>query len=1054
MLLNLISSPKTVSASNKLFVPFIPLLNPGTSLLVSKAGDNVSLNWTGTGTLYNGVAATDKKFLNNYLLFQNLTATSFTYTNALINSKEIEFFDVTDETETNRGEDGNGQLPPPPPEITTISSLLFIGGAATITGNNFSEVPGDNNICFAGGVCIKPDTANSTQLDFIVPPSAISGPIWVNIGQMDSNAVLVDIKLEDSSTTYIMRTLGFSIPTSDYWTGASLGGTNNRFYRLYYDDIQKKWLRDERQGTYASNILYCSTKTDSAKRIYCAVGSILPLGVGASRFLQTNTSANLQNCIDLGGTSGYTNVRGAAADPNPNAEPGRDAVYFAVADDWDPPTYHIKKVAAGCGAIMDDNYGETNWYGSWNAIVGMAVNPSNGDLYVAEPKQIMIVHPDESISIFKTGFSNIYNIDVWREPGSASGYVVVADNGASLIKAIPLDNTFTEPIEVSPASTARAVAIGWTTYSTWDWNTSDLIRLTIAHNDGQSSVPKLRDEPFLIAEPYDNTPEIWISSPDVTDLADHQSRLRPSTDPSSLVYSTVKIVAYWKDGYSSRTICAIMGDPMSFAPYEPAPSPIPAGCTHPWKDPVTGSVYGPCDNHEDFAIGAVGSPPDGATDLLSCKTNCGANSSNACIFEFQITQRYAGDNYRVYFWIPDNPWSIKSTTLTAWKRVHIEQDKMCRRGGMLWEDPAREPDAQPNDGAILISKYNTARVDDLHLNDIIDIFDSLRPYEGTHDIACVIGIDDTYSSDFVIIILGEVSGATCLASNYYLLQSYDGSVPNLANPLPNKWDFTIGESAGVCVDAQGYFQADSSRLNKRDKTGPFDDGFVSFKEVNSGRSVLPYLPPSFFAAIFDNSARFHQKWFSNKDPFSCYIEDPINQCINCCNNPHNYYHIAGASDDPNARGETLAASDISLVYMLGAEDAVNSYCGSNPCTGNETGNYIRRTSAHELAHQFRINLDLPCQEGHDTNNAWCGGPGSSCVSSIAACNPSPPNPMVEWCLMNETNDPFDLTVCQRSNGIDRMECSDLSAHYIPGQPSCTETNCSGGVSIRTNTDPE
>jgi hypothetical protein len=251
-------------------------------------------------------------------------------------------------------------------------------------------------------------------------------------------------------------------------------------------------------------------------------------------------------------------------------------------------------------------------------------------------------------------------------------------------------------------------------------------------------------------------------------------------------------------------------------------------------------------------------------DLLSCKSNCGTNRANACVFEFQITQRYAGDNYRVYFWVPNTNWTIGSATITAWKRIFIEQDKMCRRGGMLWEDPTKEPDALPNDQAILISKYNGVRVDNLQLGDKIDIFDADKPFNQWHDKACVIGIDDTSSPDFVTIALGQVINGACTGNNYSLLQGYDGSVPN---PQPPKaWDFTIGKSAGVCVEGSGYYEANTSQLNRRNNiTGPFDDAFVSFKMPNNNAAgVIPYLPQNWFdTGTANDRARFSKIWFEN-----------------------------------------------------------------------------------------------------------------------------------------------------------------------------------------------
>ena len=200
----------------------------------------------------------------------------------------------------------------------------------------------------------------------------------------------------------------------------------------------------------------------------------------------------------------------------------------------------------------------------------------------------------------------------------------------------------------------------------------------------------------------------------------------------------------------------------------------------------------------------------------------------------------------------------------------------------------------------------------------------------------------------------------------------------------------------------------------------------------------------------------------HKDPIptACIIDGQ--SCNNCCNYPHNYYHLIGASDSPTGTGKSNASSDFCFIFVNAIESDTNTYCQTHTCTGNEAPNYIRQTSAHEIAHLFRINQ---CNEpvSHDANNAWCGNAGGSCLSNDPICVPPVPGQMVEWCIMNGTILPEDLAFCQRSNGIDRFDCSDLSAHYISGQPSCSESdctcppsdpNCQNKISIRTDIDPE
>jgi hypothetical protein len=115
-------------------------------------------------------------------------------------------------------------------------------------------------------------------------------------------------------------------------------------------------------------------------------------------------------------------------------------------------------------------------------------------------------------------------------------------------------------------------------------------------------------------------------------------------------------------------------------------------------------------------------------------------------------------------------------------------------------------------------------------------------------------------------------------------------------------------------------------------------------------------------------------------------------------------------------------------------------CTAYGCTPTELGNYIRMTVSHECGHCFRID-SCTSPVSHCSNNAWCGGAGGGC--------PSPCTGALEWCVMNGATTPPNDVMCQRVDGIDRFDCSELSAN-----PSCPVIDCYGGISIRTDTDPE
>lgn len=249
-----------------------------TTLMVSKSGNDVVLSWASSGAVFSGARATDGPFANTTTFFTGFGGTSYTYVGALANSQQLEFFDITDETESNRGGSWNGGvLPPLPPVINTGGATnigsLFIGSTGTIDGSGFSIVPGNNMVCFKGGVCSPATSASPTQIQFTTPPGALSGPITVTVGTRISAAANATVTIEDPATGWLIRTIGFSRQDRSYWMAGSSAAVNS-LYRVYYDAATtKKWLREDRGGPASGSLLFCSTKTDRTGRLFCVPGT-------------------------------------------------------------------------------------------------------------------------------------------------------------------------------------------------------------------------------------------------------------------------------------------------------------------------------------------------------------------------------------------------------------------------------------------------------------------------------------------------------------------------------------------------------------------------------------------------------------------------------------------------------------------------------------------------------------------------------------------------------------------------------------------------------------
>ncbi len=286
--------------------------------------------------------------------------------------------------------------------------------------------------------------------------------------------------------------MGYSGLTGEYWI-SGLQASSNRVTRIYYDTAQKKYLRDQKGDSYQ---YVCATKTDNStyKRIFCGV--LTPVGGGVTKYATTSPplGSNVNFCVNLDSTSLTISVRGAVLDVNPDSQPGRDVVYFAY-EVTTSGLMHIKKVAADCSAVLDDDYGNMGAANfNFNSIVGMVV-ARNGDLYVSEKTQVMVIHPDEGRAIVKTGFTSLYGLDIIQADASDTEILLISDGGTSTIYELPLDNPNLIPI--TTASSLRACISAAETVNAFD--SSLPLRMIIAHNNGGRIT--LRRYPLLRVSP-------------------------------------------------------------------------------------------------------------------------------------------------------------------------------------------------------------------------------------------------------------------------------------------------------------------------------------------------------------------------------------------------------------------------------------------------------------------------------------------------------------------------------------------------------------------------
>ncbi len=83
--------------------------------------------------------------------------------------------------------------PKPKPKIVSVEPSAALAGAqVTVHGSGFSQDPSSNHVVFdaASGVAeASVITASPTALTVAVPPTAITGPLYVHVGKFTSNSV-------------------------------------------------------------------------------------------------------------------------------------------------------------------------------------------------------------------------------------------------------------------------------------------------------------------------------------------------------------------------------------------------------------------------------------------------------------------------------------------------------------------------------------------------------------------------------------------------------------------------------------------------------------------------------------------------------------------------------------------------------------------------------------------------------------------------------------------------------------------------------------------------
>ena len=243
------------------------------------------------------------------------------------------------------------------------------------------------------------------------------------------------------------------------------------------------------------------------------------------------------------------------------------------------------------------------------------------------------------------------------------------------------------------------------------------------------------------------------------------------------------------------------------------------------------------------------------------------------------------------------------------------------------------------------------------------------------------------------------------------------------------------------------------RADLGDVDEPFFDAFtiVARHPTGEGEGGVPYYSP---ASVYVIGHRFHQIWFHHRKPLAdsqqCIVGNQVCQTggISCCNQPQNFLHVLGMARSKSTTiiwGYSHEPTDDVYVYRKRVQEDVEAFCARVGCddTHRRTTWMVQNITAHEVAHHFGVNpVYQPgaCDgKGHDSNWAWCGGPGGTCVDPLQPNVCKEDRQAVQWCLMHQIYlDSLDQSICQRTRGWVRMDCRDLLGDVsCPEQPDCT-----------------
>jgi hypothetical protein len=319
-----------------------------------------------------------------------------------------------------------------------------------------------------------------------------------------------------------------------------------------------------------------------------------------------------------------------------------------------------------------------------------------------------------------------------------------------------------------------------------------------------------------------------------------------------------------------------------------------------------------------YASGSTGDNVGGPGSLSS--TSASVVNGKASV-DLIITDRYAGDNYRVLISTQNSPFKEQAHTpiITAWKRIYIEKDRMYKVGQFLTADSGKD--------------YGTTHK---------EIFISNTSGFAVNDQVHVLGYSEP---------TGEMLTVESIVANDHLVVS---TVMTKNYPIVHPTESYHNRPYVAKISAGTYDINPARIIAMADKT--YKEMFVDY--ISPTIDTNGPVPNEHFNGTDNASTTMEQ--------FSMFYNGNINKQSGLPIRKNHIYLVAGEKND-------MPLYSTNLGTTISTENCTFLWFSNIPANNN----VIEDVLSHEFGHQWAVNSWI--STGHCNDNPWNNFSGDKCL---------------------------------------------------------------------------